>query len=166
MATSPCIICKKVHDYNREQAFQMLRKTPDILRELLDGVSLETISIKKGTEWSPRELLIHMIDTELVYGFRMRLLMAEKKPSITPMDQNDWVGTFTYGNLNAEQLIRAFTPLRRINLELLQSVDPKLFDRKGHHPEFGMISVADLIPHIAAHDQSHLQQIRDRIPAA
>jgi DinB superfamily len=144
----------------------MLRKTPDILRELLDGVNMETISVKRGTEWSPRELLIHLIDTELVYGFRMRLIMAEKEPVITPMDQNSWVGAFSYGNLNAEQLIRAFTPLRRINLELLQSVDPHLFDKKAHHPEFGLISVADLIPHIAAHDQSHLQQIRDRIPAA
>jgi DinB superfamily len=144
----------------------MLRKTPDVLRELLDGVSMDTISEKKGTEWSPRELLIHLIDTELVYGFRFRLIMAEKDPVITPMNQDDWINTFSYGKLNAEQLIRAFTPLRRINLELLQSVNQELFDKKARHPEFGVISVGVMIPHLAAHDQNHLQQIRDRTPVA
>ena len=166
MATSPCVFCKRVHDFSTDESFQLLRKTPDVLRELLDGVSLETISVKKGTDWSPRELLVHLIDTELVYGFRLRLIMAEKDPVITPMNQDAWVGTFTYGKLNAEQLIRAFTPLRRINLELLQSVDPELFQRKARHPEFGIISVTDMILHLAAHDQSHLQQIRDRTPVA
>src|SRR5262245_11152102 len=109
MATSPCVFCKKIHDYDLEHSFQLLRKTPDVLRELLDGVGLETISVKKGDQWSPRELLIHLIDTELVYGFRFRLIMAEPNPVITPIDQNAWVGTFAYGKLNAEQLIRAFT---------------------------------------------------------
>lgn len=164
MANSPCVICKKVHDYGREQSFEILRKTPDTLRELLDGVSMETISVKNGTEWSPREVLVHLIDTELVYGFRFRFIMAEKDPVITPMNQDLWVNAFTYGKLNAEQLIRAFTPLRRINLELLQSVSPELFDKQANHPEFGTISVGIMVPHLAAHDQNHLQQIRDRTP--
>ena len=90
--------------------------------------------------------------------------MAEKEPVITPYDQDNWVTTFDYGDLDANQLVRAFTPLRRVNLELLQSVDPKLFDKQANHPEYGMITVGMMIPHLAAHDLNHLQQIRDRLP--
>ena len=165
MAASRCF-CKKVHNYTLEEAFQVLRKTPDTLRLLLDAVTPEALKNKKGDEWSPRELLIHLIDTEYAYGFRYRYILAEKDPVITPYDQNKWVDTFTYGDLDGTQLIRAFTPLRRVNLELLQGVDPKLFDKPARHPEFGTMTVGQMIAHSADHDANHLQQIRDRIPVA
>ncbi len=101
---------------------------------------------------------------EYAYGFRFRLIMAETNAQVCAFNQEDWAKTLTYGDLDGTQLIRAFTPIRRVNLELLTSVDPKLFDKTGDHPEFGAISVGQMIPHLAAHDLKHLQQIRDRIP--
>lgn len=166
MANTACVFCKKVHDYDIDDAFQILRKTPDTLRELLDDVDMDTLSKRKKTdEWSPRELLIHMIDTEFSYGFRFRYIMAEKSPVVTPYDQNMWVDTYKYGIQDGTQLIRAFTPLRRVNLELLQTVDRKLFEKPAQHPEYGTITVAMMIPHLAGHDTNHLQQIRERITA-
>src|SRR5947208_3603935 len=123
MPATPCVFCKKTHEGTIEESLHILRKTPDTLRELLDGVSMEAFSKRKGSEWSPRQIMIHMVDVEYVYGFRFRLIMAEEKPKITPMNQDSWVNTFEYGDLDATQLIRAFTPIRRVNLELLQSVD-------------------------------------------
>ena len=162
---SECVFCKNVHDYDREEAFQILRKTSDTLRLLLDDANREAFSKKEeGDAWSPRQILIHMIDTEYAWGFRYRYIMAEKDPVLTPYDQNDWSKTFDYGDLDATQLIRAFTPIRRVNLELLQSVDPKLFDKQASHPQYGKVTVGIMIPHLAAHDLKHLQQIRDRLP--
>jgi hypothetical protein len=161
-----CVFCKKVHDYDREGSFQILRKTSDTLRLLLDDANPEAFSKRETGVWSPRQILIHMVDTEYAYGFRYRYIMAEKEPVVTPYDQNDWSSTFDYGDLDATQLIRAFTPIRRVNLELLQNVDPKLFDKQARHPEYGTITVGMMIPHIAAHDLKHLQQIRDRLPVA
>lgn len=166
MARTPCVFCKKNHDYDIDDAMQVLRKTPDTLRELMDAVDVETLSRRrKADEWSPREILAHLIDTEFAWGFRYRYIMAEKQPVVTPYDQDSWASVFKYGIQDATQLIRAFTPLRRVNLELLQSVDRKLFDKPAQHPEFGTISVGLMIPHMAAHDISHLQQIRERVPA-
>ena len=164
MAAGPCIFCKQIHDFSPEEAFQILRKTPDSLRLLLDNVNTESISVKNSDKWSPREVLIHLIDTEYAYGFRFRLIMGEKNAQISAYNQEDWAKTFFYGDLDGTQLIRAFTPIRRVNLELLGSVDPKLFEQTGNHPEYGAVSVGQMIPHLAAHDLNHLQQIRDRIP--
>ncbi|HSE43630.1 MAG TPA: DinB family protein [Acidobacteriota bacterium] len=166
MAATPCIFCKKEHPFDCEGAIQVLRKTPDTLRELLDGVDLKTISKKPSeSDWSPREILIHLIDTEFAWGFRYRVIMGENEPDLTPYDQNLWAKRFTYGDQDATQLIRAFTPLRRVNMELLQTVDPSLYEKKGKHPQYGFITVAQMIVHLAAHDLNHLQQIRDRVPA-
>lgn len=166
MAKTACVFCKKVHGYDIDDALQILRKTPDTLRELLDAVDMDTLSKKrKADEWSPRELLIHLIDTEFAYGFRFRYIMAEKEPVLTPYDQDLWVSSYKYGIQDGTQLIRGFTPLRRVNLELLQTVDRKLFDKQAKHPEYGTITVAQMIPHLAGHDVNHLQQIRERVPA-
>ena len=159
-----CIFCKKTHEFDREEAFQIMRKTSDTLRLLLDGANHEAFGKQPNESWSPRQILIHMIDTEFVYGFRFRYIMAEKEPVVAPFDQNLWSSTFHYGDLDSNQLVRAFTPLRRVNLELLQNVDQQLLDKTAKHPEFGTITVGLMIPHLAAHDQGHLQQIRDRLP--
>jgi len=163
MSTAPCF-CKKIHEYSIPEALQVMRRTPDSLRLLLDAVNPGAFVHKKGKAWSPREILTHLIDTEFAYGFRFRSIMGQKDSQVSSYDQEQWATTFTYGNLDATQLIRAFTPLRRVNLELLQGVDPKLFESAGHHPEYGTMRVSQMIPHIAAHDLNHLQQIRDRIP--
>jgi DinB superfamily len=165
MGAAPCIFCKRSHDFTREEAFQILRRTPDSLRLLLDAVNPEDLRRKKGKEWSPREILIHLVDTEFAYGFRYRAIMGKEGCQVSAYDQQEWAERFGYGELDGIQLVRAFTPLRRVNLELLQSVDPALFQRAGYHEEYGKITVGDMIPHIAAHDLNHLQQIRDRIPA-
>ena len=47
MANTACVFCKKVHDYDIDDAFQILRKTPDTLRELLDDVDMDTLSKRK-----------------------------------------------------------------------------------------------------------------------
>jgi len=133
---------------------------------LLDDSDPASFTREESGHWSPRQILIHLVDTEYAYGFRFRYIMAEKDPVLTPYDQNDWVKTFQYGDLDATQLIRAFTPIRRVNLELLQNVDSKLFDKEARHPQYGMITVGMMLPHLAAHDQKHLEQIRDRLPAA
>jgi hypothetical protein len=159
-----CVFCKKQHDFNRDGAFQVLRKTSDTLRLMLDDSNPQAFVKEEAGLWSPRQILIHMVDTEYAYGFRYRYIMAEKEPVITPYNQNDWVSTFGYGDLDATQLIRAFTPIRRVNLELLQNVDAKLFDKQAQHPEYGMITVGMMVPHLAAHDLNHVQQIRDRLP--
>src|SRR3990172_11064253 len=144
MSNAPCF-CGKDHEITIQEAFPIMRRTPDSLRLLLDAVDPAAFSRKKGEQWSPREVLIHLIDTEFAYGFRFRCIMGSKEASLTSYDQEEWSNTFTYGSLDATQLVRAFTPLRRVNLELLQSVDTKLYDRKGKHPEYGSMSVGQII---------------------
>src|SRR5688572_5775901 len=104
MVMSECVFCKKKHDFDREEAFQTLRKTSDTLRLMLDDASPEAFSKREGDAWSPRQILTHMVDTEYAYGFRYRYIMAEKDPVVTPYDQNEWVNTFDYGDLDATQL--------------------------------------------------------------
>jgi len=164
MGAAPCVFCNKPHDFTRDESFQILKRTPDSLRLVLDAVNPAALSQKKGKEWSPREILIHLVNTEFAYGFRYRAIMGQENSQISAYDQDEWAKHFTYGDLDGIQLVRAFTPLRRVNLELLQTVDPKLFDRVGKHPEYGKVTVGDMIPHIADHDLKHLEQIRDRIP--
>ena len=65
MANSPCVICKKVHDYGREQSFMKCLKDPRYFARTPDGQHGDDL-VKNGTRVVSREVSVHLIDTELV----------------------------------------------------------------------------------------------------
>ena len=161
-----CVLCSKAHAFDREDAFEVLRNTPGVLREVIHGVAPETLSKKVSGKWSPRELLIHLVHTDYIYGYRIRQIITEKNPVLAPIDGDAWVNSFSYGQLDGMRLVDAFDAIRKMNLDLLQSIDPKLFEKPAWHPQYGPVTIATIIPeHLAEHDLNHLQQIRDRIRA-
>ena len=146
--------------------FAVIAETAQQLAKLVH--SLDSKALDKAPapgKWSIRQILTHLADCELVFGFRLRQTVAQDNHTVQPFDQDQWVNTFHYGDQDATQLIRAFTPIRRVNLELLQNVDRELFNKPAKHPVWGAITVGQLVIHLAAHDTNHLQQIRDRVPA-
>jgi hypothetical protein len=62
-----------------------------------------------------------------------------------------------------EDLLRTFEELRDNNLVVLRSLDlkPSDFERKGRHPELGLVTVEQLLATWVAHDLNHLGQLAE-----
>jgi len=66
-------------------------KSPKQIAAAVSGLKDKTLRYKPSADkWCILEILGHLADIEIVYGYRLRQMLADKKPVIAPMDQNDW----------------------------------------------------------------------------
>lgn len=139
----------------------VMNDTAPLLTELIAGLTPESIREPEGPgKWSALQVLEHVADTELVYGYRFRLPVAQDQPVITGFDQEAWVQRLWGGNESAADALDQFAALRRINLRFLRQLTQNEWDREGMHSERGAESVRLMVRLGAAHDLVHTAQLR------
>lgn len=111
-------------------------------------------------KWSIQEIVGHLADTELVYGFRLRMMLAQPGAPIQAYDQDLWADRLAYPRQPVGELLNRVRVLRAENLRLLRSVPRSWWNRYGIHAERGRESVQRTIVLLAGHDINHLNQIR------
>ncbi len=141
-----------------------LAETPDRIRELVGrtGTADFTRPIAPG-KWSARQILIHLAQTEMVYGTRVRLALSIENYVVQPYDQALW--TAREPLVEATAALAAYYAMRRWNLPLFRSLAKDELDKPFQHPERGTISLAIMLETLAGHELHHLSQI-ERLAAA
>ena len=106
-----------------------------------------------------RHVVQHLADSDLVWGYRVRLVLAQERPPLTGYDQDSWSDRLHYDRLPVDEALDRFAVLRRSNLRLLADATPDDLQRVGIHAERGEESVAHMIRMYAGHDLLHLRQL-------
>jgi hypothetical protein len=139
----------------------VLRATLDEVPRLVATASTEQMSRSPAPgEWSPRQVLNHLSDSDLVTGVRIRMIVTQDRPALVGYDQEAW--TERFGSLDAtpQETVDRWLALRRANLRMYESLRPEEWDRVGLHSERGTESVRLTIQLQAGHDRVHLDQLR------
>jgi hypothetical protein len=137
----------------------ILASTPTALAEALAAIGDAKTDVPPAPgKWSAAEIICHLADCELVFGFRLRQTLAEIGPTIQPFDQDKWAAT--YPGVAAGHALEVFAALRGWNLRLLETALPKAADRQAHHPERGTMTFQTIVETMAGHDLNHLGQLR------
>jgi hypothetical protein len=156
-----CPICSRTHAYGPEEAMKIQAATYSKLRKLTEGLRPQQLSFRPAEgKWSIKEIATHLADTELVYGFRYRKILAEEAPPLATFDQQLWAGNLGYQQHDLNSVLEMFKALRRSSLGLMKIKSAKDWQRSGSHPEFGQLTVEQMVIHTASHDLNHLEQIR------
>src|ERR1035438_7965016 len=88
----------------------ILISTPAEITSLLAAIGPEMAATPPAPgKWSPAEIVCHLADCELAFGFRLRQTLAEDNHVIQPFLQEKWAAT--YPGISAEQALAAFTAL-------------------------------------------------------
>ena len=111
-------------------------------------------------EWSFRDVLGHLLDVDVVYGFRLRLALTEDVPAYPGYDEKRFS---QLPKLDVTGLAAAFRWLRLANLELIRELTPEQLGRQGVHGEQGREDVGLIVRKLAGHDLAHLAQMRRAI---
>jgi hypothetical protein len=144
----------------------ILRGTADAIHVATIGLTPDALAAHEGPgKWSIRQVVQHVADSEVVFAWRLRLVLAHDQPPITGYDQDLWAQRLGYDDVDIAEAIVLFAVLRRSNLRLLDRATPDDLVRYGVHAERGNESVAHMMKLYAGHDTLHLQQIA-RIRAA
>jgi hypothetical protein len=141
----------------------ILRDTPGEVARAVATVTPQQLKTPEAPgKWSIASVLRHLADTDVVWGWRMRLILAQDRPPITGFDQDLWAERLDYANADPNESLETFAVLRRDNLRLIEHATAEDLQRVGVHAERGEESAGYLVRLYAGHDLAHLAQI-DRI---
>lgn len=107
-------------------------------------------------KWSARQLLMHLVHIELVFGVRLRYALAQPGYVVQTFEQDDWMRNEMA--LPALDSLDAYLSLRRMNVALCRSLTAEQIAKTFTHPEFGPITVNWLMAWCAGHERHHAPQ--------
>ena len=106
-------------------AIDVLRETPGAAARAVAALTPEKLRTPEVEgKWSIAQVLRHLADTDIVWGWRMRLILAQDRPTITGFDQDLWAERLDYalaGGLGAcRRARRAWRRERRLHVASLR----------------------------------------------
>ena len=141
-----------------------LAETPARVARLLESTDPRLWAARRGpSEGAPVEILAHLADAEEVFLQSVRLVLDGERPSI-PAIRREEPGTPGRSAKRAPAVESdRFISCRQETVDLLSSCSAAQLERVGVHPIRKLVSVADLVAIMLAHDTDHLGQMAERL---
>jgi hypothetical protein len=161
MQETPAQYIRRLLGYQEgKKPASVLAATPRRIRTMLRGVTHKRLKEKPAPgAWSIGEILAHMADTELTFGFRLRLVLGSNGTRIQAFDQDVWATNFRYEKQDPKASFDSYRAQRVHNLRLLRLLPRGMWNYYGMHEERGKETVQRMTEMMAGHDLNHLQQI-------
>lgn len=160
-AQAPAYVASLLAHLEDRDPFEVLAETPGVLGNLTAGLSeAQECAPEAPGKWSVRQVVAHLADSELVGGFRFRMVLAHDAPELPGYDQDRWAERLHYQETPAAVALEDFTLLRASTLRLLRRATPEDFKtRVMRHAERGDESLEKMVRLYASHDLVHRKQI-------
>jgi len=131
--------------------------------EVMDAVrdiSPEELDARSGpSEWSARQVVHHLADSEMTSAIRLRRLIAEENPQIVGYDEKGFAERLHYDR-PIDVSLDALRAARASTAEILDRLSEAEWARTGIHTEIGPYGVETWLETYAAHAHEHAEQIR------
>jgi hypothetical protein len=145
-------------------SLEVYAASPKAVRELCAGLDKAAwVAPMAPGEWNAYQVVGHLLDVDVVYGFRWRLALTEDNPSYPGYDEKRWALLAGPAPL---RLLDAFAGLREANLALLRDLGAADLGRRAVHDEQGSEDVQRMIDKVAGHDLAHLNQLQRTVSPA
>jgi hypothetical protein len=145
-----------------EEAKTLLRRTPPVLDALLRGLPETWVRENEGPDtWSSLDVVGHLIEAEETNWIpRIRHLVRHGEAAAFPPFDRFGFAERSTGKSMAEVLDQFASARARSlrDLDALRLTAPDLA-RRGRHPEFGSVTLGQLLATWAIHDLNHVGQI-------
>lgn len=148
--------------YSLERSYEILNRTPDVLRSLLSGLNEDWIMPNEGPEtFSPYDVVGHLIHGEAT-DWTARAKMILEYGNTKTFER--WNRTAMYEESKGktmQQLLDEFAAARKANMVWFRGLNltEEDLDRKGMHPVLGEVTLRNLLATWVAHDLTHIAQI-------
>jgi hypothetical protein len=144
----------------RKKLIELYRGGYAAVAEALLKITDEEVARKPGPgRWSVREIVHHLADSEMTAAVRLRLLIAQDRPTIHGYDQDEFARRLYYDRPH-EASLELFRVVRQSTAEILDRLTPAEWVREGIHTEAGPYGVEAWLKTYADHAHTHARQIR------
>lgn len=137
------------------------RRGPELLAALLTGAAGREFDFAPAPgKWSIRQIMAHLVDSEMMGASRFRQTIAEDNPTLSAWNQDAWAERLDYARRKPSDCMETFRRVRRENFELLEGTPPEAFARTCVHPKRGSMTLAELLQLYTEHAEKHAAQIK------
>lgn len=165
-------ISPKEHHPNYSQYINLVPKDETLVQALHSGRD-ETIHFFNTIEesklnyryaegkWTPKEILLHLIDTERVFVYRSLRFARKDATPLQGFDQDAYIRPSKVYARTMESLLKEFKTVREATISLYENMDEEMLQGMGTASKSNLSArAAGFI--IAGHSRSHIQIIKDR----
>lgn len=134
--------------------------------EIVARIKNVQLDIHKPSEWSARQVIHHMADSEAQSYARLRRLLAEPDGSVIQgYDEAAWAEckVLGYEELPIENSLAVFKAVRAASLDVLRRISKSDLQKFGMHTESGKYSLEKWIKTYSSHPIDHGNQILQAI---
>jgi hypothetical protein len=163
---------------------ERLEQTPDELADAINGQDDAALSRRPDAEnWAANEIVCHLRDIEEQFILRFRSMLAMDEPKFLtlgdmpnnpaewgieegdglPFDPARWAEERQYLRNDTNLALAAFRTRRAETLTFLRRLAPEQWERGSLHTTLGRMTFSDWLALIAAHDDNHLNQLKQLI---
>ena len=149
-------------NFTLEKSFEILERTPTVLRTLLSGLSDDWIMNNEGPEtFSPYDVMGHLIHGEKTDWRDRTVMILEHGTEKTFVPFDRFAQFEASKGKSLTNLIDDFEKLRLNSLTWLKSLNltEEDFNKKGTHPALGQVTLRQLLSTWVIHDLTHIAQI-------
>jgi hypothetical protein len=129
-----------------------------VVKDALSGITLDELDRSASGEWTPRQIVHHLADSEMMSALRIRRLLTEDEPVIHGYDEAAFARKLT-SDRPIEPSIEAMRWARETTAQLLDRMTEEEWSKVGTHSESGPYSAEDWLTIYAAHAHDHALQI-------
>ena len=136
---------------------------PQLLRQAVAGMSPEQFVARPiPGKWSTLEVVCHLADFEIVYADRIKRVIAENEPTLFGGDPDVFAARLAYHQRNPEDELLLIELIRKQVAQILRTLKPEDFQRRGIHSESGPLTLETLVKRITGHIPHHVRFIEEK----
>lgn len=149
----------RVNARERAELITQYKEGYRVVREALEGITEAELDHGPDNEWTPRQIVLHLGDAELIGAERLRRLLAEREPVIQGYDEALFTERLP-SDRAIEPSLESMRWARESTLQLLDRMTEQDWRIVGTHTETGPYGPEDWLQSYAAHALAHADQIR------
>jgi len=129
-----------------------------LLKYAAQGMTPEHQATRIGPgQWSPAEVVAHLLDSDLVLADRLKRLIAEENPVLQAFDEQAWLTRLDSQSMPVDEAVALFSANRQWMTRILERCTESDFARTGMHSETGRQTLASVLAKTVSHLDHHLK---------
>jgi len=131
-------------------------------KELILSLPEEKLNYRYAeNKWTIKEVLVHIIDDERIYGYRALRFARNDKTELPGFEQDDYVLYSQANERNIKNIMEEYEVVRGSTIALFDGLPEDSFLRMGTANN-NRVTVRALAYHIAGHELHHINILREK----
>ncbi len=140
---------------------QQLKSSLEKTKTLINDLSYEKVNYRyKKNKWSIKEVLVHIIDDERIYGYRALSFARNDKTDLPGFEQDDYNLNSDTSERTIENIMEEYEAVRLSTITLFNGLSDKSLKRIGT-ANGNQASARALGYHILGHELHHIKIIEE-----